>query len=79
MCVAKAKTHKDIWNATDKLPELKEKLLVLEGTEINISGTDLRQHVAKGHPIKDKVPDAVDEYIRSRGLYTKGGILGAGD
>ena len=72
-------THKDILNATDKLPELKEKLLVLEGTKINISGTDLRQHVAKGHPIADKVPDAVDEYIRSTGLYTKGGILGAGD
>ena len=66
--------HEDIEKTIDKLPELKEKLIILKGSQIDISATELRQHVARGNPITDKVPVAVDEYIRSRGLYIKDDI-----
>ncbi|MQG21182.1 MAG: nicotinate-nucleotide adenylyltransferase [SAR202 cluster bacterium] len=66
--------QEDIKRTIDKLPELKKKLIVLTGSQIDISATELRRHVAKGNPITDKVPVAVDEYIRSRGLYIKDGM-----
>ncbi|MDX1510109.1 MAG: nicotinate-nucleotide adenylyltransferase [Nitriliruptorales bacterium] len=36
---------------------------------IDISSTDLRERYAKGRPTRYLVPDAVDEHVRSSGLY----------
>jgi nicotinate-nucleotide adenylyltransferase len=64
-------TRNDICKAGQKLPELKENLILLSGGEVDISSTELRRHVARGQSIDDKVPNVVAEYIRVAGLYAK--------
>jgi nicotinate-nucleotide adenylyltransferase len=51
------------------LPLLRDRLIVLDGPRLGISGTDLRRRVRLGLPIRYQVPDAVAEYIRSHRLY----------
>jgi len=36
---------------------------------VEIRSTDLRRAIAEGHPIKGLTPPAVEDYIRSHGLY----------
>ncbi|MBC8372147.1 MAG: hypothetical protein H8E53_01025, partial [Planctomycetes bacterium] len=38
---------------------------------IDISSSEIRQRLAAGLPIRYMVPDAVEEHIRSRGLYLR--------
>ena len=38
-----------------------------------LSSTEIREAVREGKSIRGKVPPLVEEYIRSRGLYAKGG------
>ena len=38
-----------------------------------LSSTEIREAVREGRSIRGKVPPLVEEYIRSRGLYAKGG------
>lgn len=51
------------------LPQLRERLTLLEGPRLDISSTTLRQRVAEGRPIRYQTPDAVVSYITERGLY----------
>lgn len=55
--------------AEKALPDLRQRLVTLRGPEIGISATDLRNRVAAGGTIRYQVPQAVEEYIRQRGLY----------
>ena len=50
-------------------PELSEKVILLEGLLIDVSGTDIRRRVAQGCSIRYRVPPAVGEYIYAQGLY----------
>ena len=46
-----------------------EKIVLLEGPRISISGTEIRQRVSDDLPIKFWVPEAVEKYIHEHRLY----------
>jgi nicotinate-nucleotide adenylyltransferase len=50
-------------------PGIKQRLLVVEAPQLDISSTDLRLRVAEGRPIKYQTPESVEQYIRQYGLY----------
>ncbi len=52
--------------------EIMEKVLFLESPLIDVSGTDIRRRVANGSSIRYRVPQAVEEYIYTHGLYQDG-------
>ena len=54
-----------------QIPLLRDRLTLIEGPRLDISGTDLRRRVRQGLPIRYQVPDAVAEYIHSNRLYLK--------
>ncbi|HWZ20572.1 MAG TPA: nicotinate-nucleotide adenylyltransferase [Ktedonobacteraceae bacterium] len=51
------------------LPGIKQRLLVVEAPQLDISATDLRQRVSEGRPIKYQTPESVESYIVQYGLY----------
>ena len=51
------------------LPDLAQKLIMLEGPRMELSSTMLRERVATGRPIRYMVPDTVAEYVSTHGLY----------
>jgi len=52
-----------------KYPLLRDRIVLIEGPQLQISGSDLRRRVRQGLPIRYQVPDDVEEYIRSHRLY----------
>ncbi len=52
-----------------RLPGLAAATDVLTTVRLDISSTDLRARVREGRPIRYQVPDAVEAFIRARGLY----------
>ena len=44
-------------------------IYIFDVTSLDISSTRIRDLIKKGHPIKFIVPKAVENYIKSRGLY----------
>jgi nicotinate-nucleotide adenylyltransferase len=54
-----------------RLPGLIQRLQIVSVPQLDISSTDLRQRVAEKRPIRYQVPEAVERYIFSHGLYTK--------
>jgi nicotinate-nucleotide adenylyltransferase len=52
-----------------RLPGLKQRLLVVEAPQFEISATDLRLRVAEGRPIKYQTPESVESFIVQYGLY----------
>ncbi len=53
----------------ERLPGLKQRLLMMPAPQLEISATDLRQRVAQGRPIKYQTPEAVERYISENRLY----------
>jgi nicotinate-nucleotide adenylyltransferase len=53
------------------LPALNTKLTMLAGPQFAVSGTELRQRVRQGLPIRYQVPEAVWAYIGQHGLYQR--------
>jgi nicotinate-nucleotide adenylyltransferase len=51
------------------LPGLRQRLIILEGPQMQLSSTDLRRRVAEGRPIKYQTPQAVENYIFRQHLY----------
>ena len=43
---------------------------------VDVSSTDIRARLAKGEPLGDRLPDAVERYVRSAGLYGVRGVTG---
>jgi len=53
----------------ERLPGIKQRLVIVQAPQLDISATDLRRRVAEGRPIKYQTPEAVERYIAQHGLY----------
>jgi nicotinate-nucleotide adenylyltransferase len=52
-----------------RLPGIRQRLIMVQAPQLDISATDLRRRVAEGRPIKYQTPEAVERYIIEYGLY----------
>jgi nicotinate-nucleotide adenylyltransferase len=52
-----------------ELPEAKGRIDVVEAALIDVSSTEIRQRVQDGETVRYRVPTAVEDYIRLKGLY----------
>ena len=59
------------------LPGARARIDVVEIPDLAISATDLRARVVAGRPIKYQLPEAVEQYVRERGLYRRS-LVGSG-
>lgn len=50
-------------------PGFEDRFAFLPGPELDIASTRIRERVAAGQPIDDRVPDVVVRYIEAEGLY----------
>ena len=53
----------------ERLPGMRQRLIVMPAPQLKISATDLRQRVAEGRPVKYQLPEVVEQYILQHGLY----------
>lgn len=53
----------------ERLPGIRQRLIILPAPQLEISATELRQRVAEGRPVKYQLPDVVEQYILQHGLY----------
>lgn len=56
---------------TSALPGIRERVLVIDMPELEISSSNLRTRVRAGQTIRHQTPRAVEAYIRKHGLYTE--------
>jgi nicotinate-nucleotide adenylyltransferase len=52
-----------------RLPGIAQKINWIQGPQLNISSTDLRNKIRAGHPVEDALPAAVLEIIQAEKLY----------
>lgn len=55
----------------DRFGKAADRIHLLEGPALQVSGTEIRRRVAAGRVIRYLVPAAVEELIRARGLYRR--------
>lgn len=58
------------WGALEEaIPDVREKVTLLDAPLLGISSTEIRRRIASGLPIRYWVSDAVAEYIEQHGVY----------
>jgi nicotinate-nucleotide adenylyltransferase len=58
-----------------ELPGIAARLTLIEGPQLTISSTALRQRLAEGRPVRYQLPEPVYEYIHAHGLYGSVSVL----
>lgn len=56
----------------DRLPALEERLIILDGPQFAVSGTEIRHRIRTGLPIRYQVPEPVWQYVQDHRLYRNG-------
>jgi nicotinate-nucleotide adenylyltransferase len=51
------------------IPGIRDRIVWLEGSMMDVAGTEIRRRIAEGWPISGMVPPAVETYIRRHHLY----------
>ncbi|MFQ5887669.1 MAG: nicotinate-nucleotide adenylyltransferase [Candidatus Hydrothermarchaeales archaeon] len=69
LVAARRPEARDLESLEGSIAGISHRVLLLDNSLIDISSSEIRQRVAKGLPITDLVPHAVERYIRERGLY----------
>jgi nicotinate-nucleotide adenylyltransferase len=63
----------DLESLEDSVAGISERVILLDGPEVDVSASEIRERVARGLPISGFVPEAVEKYIREHGLYLASG------
>lgn len=56
-----------------------DQVRLIEGVQMDISGTEIRRRVSEGRSISHMVPETVEAYIYEHGIYRAGKQVGRGD
>jgi nicotinate-nucleotide adenylyltransferase len=48
---------------------VKQPVFLFEVTPVEISSTEIRERIRKGRTIKSLVPEIVEDFIKTKGLY----------
>ena len=59
----------DLMSLEDLVPDVSSSTILLDMPPIDVSSSDIRKRVAAGLPIRDLVPETVEEYIQRHHLY----------
>ncbi len=56
----------------ESLPGITERVMVLKRPEIDISSSNIRERVGQGLSVRHLVPEAVNRYLKQKGLFAAG-------
>ena len=63
----------DLVALEEKLPGLRDSLVMIDTPELSISSSDLQHRIGLGLPIRYQVPPAIEDYVREHRLYRSRG------
>ena len=63
----------DMRRLENAVPGASERITTVDVPQVDVSATEIRRRVSRGLSIRYLVPDPVEEYIATHGLYAQGG------